>query len=616
VFYRAIRACGLCCFVWLSIGCARRPQAAIQRLAILRFENLTSDPATDWMGRAFAEVITSELFSASDIYAIPSSRLHTLNQAMGVRPISAPGISAEAPLAMAAGASRVGYGEYAIVGGRLRVRLTIEDPRTRRIEQGPIEAATGASDLVGAATAVARQISQQARPYETTNPAALEAFARAEEAPDADAVGRYAEQAVAAEPNFGMAYVILAELKAKHQDRAGMADVLSAAMRRGDAIPQSPRIRLEILAATLRGDHAGLERALSALVRFAPSDPAAWRAFADAAAGRRQYSLGAQAYERALAIEPEDATTWNQLGYTAAYAGSMETAMGALRRYRTLRPLDPNAVDSMGDVSLLGGRLKEAEGFYLEAYKKNPAFLGGGDLYKAAVARLMTGDVAGADSIAKQDALGSTGEWLWVSGHRHEAYAKLAAEAAGLGDREFQSRAYADLAMWALFLNDRDSAGRMAQKTAPVATPATAAAIAVARFATLPPAEPPELAARADRMFPNAPAIQELALAYAFLVNRQFQAAIPLLQKLEARSVANGDRATAIELAWALIETGNFKDAAPLLRWNPVPGSGSSPFLALYFPRLYQLRAMVAEREGRMDEARENRRIYAALGGE
>ena len=69
----------------LAVSGGREP--GIQRLAILRFENLTPDPATDWMGRAFSEVITAELAGATDVYAIPSARLHTLNQTMGARPV-------------------------------------------------------------------------------------------------------------------------------------------------------------------------------------------------------------------------------------------------------------------------------------------------------------------------------------------------------------------------------------------------------------------------------------------------------------------------------------------------------------------------------------------------
>ena len=35
--------------------------------------------------------------------------------------------------------------------------------------------------------------------------------------------------------------------------------------------------------------------------------------------------------------------------------------MNALRRYQAMRPLDPNPLDSMGDVNLMTGHLQEAE---------------------------------------------------------------------------------------------------------------------------------------------------------------------------------------------------------------------------------------------------------------
>lgn len=217
----------------LLTSCARRQPEPIQRLAVLRFENLTPDPSTDWIGRALAEVITAELSGNTTVYAIPAPRLHALDQTMGARPIAAPGISAEAALAHASGASRIGYGEYSIVGGRLRARLTVEDPQMRGVAQGPIEVAVEPGDTIGAATALARQISGDAKAYETSSAAALEAYARGMEASDLAATRRYAEQAIAADPNFGSAYVMAAESALKQQDPAAVTATLAAARRGG-----------------------------------------------------------------------------------------------------------------------------------------------------------------------------------------------------------------------------------------------------------------------------------------------------------------------------------------------------------------------------------------------
>lgn len=602
--------------VLLLGSCARRQPAEIQRLAVLRFENLSADPSSDWMGRALADVIAAELAGSSSLYAMPSSRLHALDPTMGSRPIAAPGVSAEASLAQAAGATRIGYGEYTVAGGRLRARLTIQDAKTGSVARGPLEAAAAAADPIAAATALAKQISSDAQPYSTGSAAAVEAYARGLEAPDAGAVRRYCEQAIAADTDFGPAHVLLVETALRQHDRSGAMAALQAAMDRGTRLPQPARLRLDVVAAGLRGDAAARDRALGALTQSAPLDPVVWRAFAEESAGRRDYRRAIAAYTRALSVEPEDAASWNQLGYISAAAGSLDSALSALRRYQALRPGDANPLDSMGDVNLMYGRLKEAEALYLEAHKKNPAFLNGLDLYKAAVARLMTGDVAGASAILGDKA--GVPDWLWLAGRRRDAYAKLAAEAENTPVPERRARAFAQLAIWAVLLDDRDAAARAAEQAQALATPSTAALAALARFVSQPRASAADWNARAERAFANPAllALKEFALANALLLDRRFADALPLLRRIEPRSGSGGDRSAAILLAWALIETGNVQEAAPLLRFNPVPGTDSAAnFVGLYFPRLYQLRALIAERDGKADEARENRRIYAALGG-
>jgi Flp pilus assembly protein TadD len=596
-----------------AASCSRKAPAETERLAILRFENLSPGAAPDWEGRAFSEVITAELTGQTGLYAIPTSRLHQLNASMGARPVAAPGISAEAPLAIAAGANRIGYGDYAVVGGRLRARLTIDNPGTRRRARDPIEVSVERGDVIGAATALAKAISAQAHPYGTSNELALEQYTIATEAPDAAEIAGRAQQAIAADPNFGSPYTLLAEMRAKQQDRTGALQLLQTALTHEASLQPIERVRIAMLDASLRGDSTAMERALGLFVKATPLDPAAWRGAAQFESLHHRYPQAVQAYQRALAIEPEDSTSWNELGYSAAYAGNFDLARAAIGRYRQLRPGDPNPLDTMGDIEFLAGRFADAERLYLEANQKSPQFLGGADIYKAAMAHLMTGDVAGADAVAKKsEALSTSADWLWLSGRRAQAFAKLSAEAPGLASRDTQARAYSQLTIWAMALGDREAAARFSQQAAATATPATGAIVAVARFVALPAASPEEWSSRASQMFPNAPAgsVKDYALAYALLFGGHFAAAVPVLSQLEERTPANGDRSVAVELAWALVESGKAKDAAPLLQLNSVPNFGATAvFVPLYFPRIFQLRAAVGE------NAAENRRIYAALGG-
>lgn len=569
------------------------------------------------MGRAFSEIIASELASAPQTYAISSSRLHSLGQALGPRPIAAPGISAEAPLAVAAGANRVAYGDYRVEGGRVHARMVIEDPQTRRLQVlDPVN--VPGPDVATAATALARQIWPQAPAYAAHNLNAIEAYTRAIEAQDAATSEQSARRAIADDPNFGAPYLLLAEVQAQQHDRAGLITTLEAANARGTGLPQIDRARLETISAGLRGDIAGRQRAMDLLVHLTPNDPGAWRSAGELATEQHQYPQAVQAYEHALTVEPEDVNSWNSLAYAAAFAGNLPTGMAALRRYQTLRPGDPNPLDSMGDVNLMAGRLKEAEEFYLQAAKMAPAFLNGADLYKAAYAHLMTGDVAGADALYREyrGAGPHQAEWLWISGRRKQAYDMLAAQAPGLSSRDAQSAAYAQLAMWSLLLDNGPAAASMAQKAVEKVTPATAGGVALARFLAAPSLSAEAWQARAQQFFPDpgGAAMRDIGLGYAFLLTRQFAAAVPVLRRAYERAGAAPESTAAVNLGWALAETGTSEEAAELLRTNPAPSAGGpNLLLSLWFPQMFRARAVAAEKLGKAQEARANQAIFEKL---
>jgi tetratricopeptide (TPR) repeat protein len=591
----------------LTISCSRTPQSpTIQRLAILRFENLSGDPSLDWIGRALPEIVTSELTRSTSLYAIPSSRLHSLNQALGVRPIAAPGISAEAPLAQTLNATRIGYGYYTVEGGLLQAHLTIEDPRTQHMVQLLTSATSHLPDVISVANSLARGIWPEAQPWPVRNPEALRSYAIALESTDAAAMERDGEAAVAADPDFSRPYLLLAELKARRQDGAGAQSVLQSALGR-PRIDAAGRAEIEAVAAGLGNDAAARERALAEQVRLAPNNAAAWRSLAEIHVARHRFPEAGQDYERALAIEPEDPILWNEAGYAAAWAGNLPAAMSHLRRYQALRPNDANPLDSMGDVNLMLGHLAEAERFYLDAVQKDPGFLNGAGTYKAAMAHLMTGDVAGADAIFRQRFPQPNPEWLWVTGRRNEAYALLERQIEGAVSSPNRSGAYAQLAFWSLWLDNPAAAAAMARKAAETAVPASTSLVALARFLTQPTATADQWSARAAEGFRNS-AARDVALAYALLLDRHFAEAVPVLRRTYETSPPS-DSGLPIELAWALIESGNAKDAAPLLRLNPVPGpNGPSPFLSFYFPRLFELRARLNDAD-----AAANRRVYEAL---
>ena len=237
------------------------------------------------------------------------------------------------------------------------------------------------------------------------------------------------------------------------------------------------------------------------------------------------------------------------------------------------------------------------------------------------MARLMTGDIAGADGLHRKylDARAAAHDPASLSprrngnglcGRRKEAVLGMEASArvAETGPlRDLAARAYAELAIWNAVLGNRDQAAASARKAESLAGPGSAGILRVAGILCRPPT--PGIA-------PGDP-LQSLATACAFLLNRQFQSAADLLGKLYATGVpADGEDGLPILLAWTYLETGPAAEAAPLLRLNPIPSpSGVSALSAFYFPRLYSLRAALAEKQGKREEAAENRRVFHLLSG-
>ena len=170
-----------------------------------------------------------------------------------MRPISAPGISTELTEALAAGANRLGYGEYSVRAGRLTARLTLEDAHTGRMVK-VISASTGANDVLGAATDLARQISARLSPYPTHNPDCLKAYIEALESRNTSDTAADLDRAIAADPDFGPPYRMLAELDAQRGDKSAAQALIDQAKSRGDAIPPVERARIGIEAADLHAD--------------------------------------------------------------------------------------------------------------------------------------------------------------------------------------------------------------------------------------------------------------------------------------------------------------------------------------------------------------------------
>lgn len=523
--------------------------------------------------------------------------------------------------AVAAGADAIVTGYYVVRGGTVQLHGFIETPPARQVRPA-VDASFSRQALVDAATAIARSVSTgRLRAFPSTSEAALAAWSEAGELRDPRQVPALLERAIAADPKFIPAWVALLRLKSAAGDRAAVEELAARARQaQPDAASEA---EIGYLAALASGDAASIEQAVTAVIEHAGGAAGTLLEYGLLAYRNHYFAAAARLYRQAVRLDPKNFTIRNQLVYAEAFAGNHAAAEQALAAWAAADPSNPNVDDSAGDIQFYFGRFEAAEKAYLRAGAKNASFMGGAPLLKAAWARLMIGDVAGADAILDRYlALRKTArdpraglvkaQWLYLSGRRRQA--RDAMEAL-YGEPAAAADAHAQASLWALDAGAVAEARDQARQAfADARNNASARLVAaLATFLCQPPATAATWQERAGKAFPGprSAGVRQAALVYALLLERQWREAVPELRALLRTQDPVASGAEAVLLAAALIESGATAQAAPLLERFPIPpGDGISVFAWMYFPRLFELRAKAFPDT---EEGRRSLEIYRRL---
>jgi tetratricopeptide (TPR) repeat protein len=590
---------GTLAVIGLAVSCSRET-TQVQTVAILPFENLAAAPELDWLSRGLAEALRLQLSGAPRIDAV-------LVQAR--RDVAS------------AGATQMIEGYFSVRGGRLEVHAVVEDAaRVRTVKTAEANGAASGNALL-LARSLAQAIEPGARPLPTNNVEAFRAYVAGLEASDPAEADRDLERAVAADPDFGAAYVAWVQTLVRRGDRARATQVLAGARGRFQNLE---RVQLDVVAAALSGDPAAERRALMALHQAEPADAAVLRRLGDLDAAAHSYRSAASFYEQASARQPNDVALLNQLGYLRAWAGNLNGAVEALSRYRDLRPREANPLDSLGDVYYYFGRFREAAEAYRRAGAADASFLGGGEPYKRAWALLIEGDTAAATQSFERflelrrkagDPMTEfrAAQWEYLTGRRKQGIMRLEQAAANSAPAA-SAFAYSQLAIWALDAGDRQRASEYAARA-----PGTAPFAALSRLLAEPVAPAAEWRARAERTFPGPAqgAVRRIALAYALIFSNDFAAAVAPLEEVFAAVQPSAPEWPAIPLAWALMEAGKFERVPELLSKNQAPDPTSEHLLlSLDFPRVLYLRGVLAQRRGQTQEAKADYSLFLKYAGD
>ena len=273
--------------------------------------------------------------------------------------------------------------------------------------------------VLEAAASLAGQLNSTPKPYTSNNPEAIK-----------ELFSGHPDAALSLDPAYGAAH--LARIEALM--RVGRKDELPVALAAAKPANFSvvERARLEALVADTPEERT---KALLGLARATRFDLQIWRTAGEAALVSKDHATAIEAFQKALTFDPANVILWNTLAYAQAFTGDVESARTSLAEYRRLQPKEANAIDSLGEVYYINGRFQEAEKSFLEAFELNSALLGGGDMYRAALSRFLSGDRMKAEEYFRRyiefrrkhnDALVPLREavWLYATGRQEAARQK------------------------------------------------------------------------------------------------------------------------------------------------------------------------------------------------
>jgi tetratricopeptide (TPR) repeat protein/predicted Ser/Thr protein kinase len=324
---------------------------------IADFENLTGDATFD---RPLQAALALGIEQSQHVNVIPPGRVREALQRMQRMNAERLDVDLASEMAIREGARAVIAASVSQVGGRYVLTARIIDPSARAAVRSESAHARDRSELLPALDVLGQRIrrrlgeslsalEKQSRPLPQATTASLEALnvfveARRLDGSDRDQQIRLLQQAVEVDPDFALAHADL-----------GLALYLRNRRAEGDA---------------------HFVRALSLLDRLTTREQLWIRAIADDSRGDREQAV--THYQAYLTQYPDDAAAWFRLGWTLmAGLSRFEPAADAFSRALAINPADASAQVNLATCYAGLRRERDAVAAYEKAFESRPGLLTG-----------------------------------------------------------------------------------------------------------------------------------------------------------------------------------------------------------------------------------------------
>jgi superkiller protein 3 len=183
---------------------------------------------------------------------------------------------------------------------------------------------------------------------------------------------QFLEQAVAKDPNFAAAYLLLAFAQSTTN---GFYAQIDKAVSLADKVSEGERFWILGQDAGAKGQPMKQREYYQKLVSAYPNDERAHGQLGMNYFAQQEWDKTIQENQKAIQIAPNFTTPYNQLGYAYKAQGNYDEAEKAFKKYIELIPNDPNPYDSYAELLMKMGRFDESIAYYKKALEQNPNFV-------------------------------------------------------------------------------------------------------------------------------------------------------------------------------------------------------------------------------------------------
>ncbi|TFG62798.1 MAG: hypothetical protein E4H28_07225 [Gemmatimonadales bacterium] len=342
-------------------------------VAVMPFRSRLTDPDLEWLSTGVSELVTIGLAGLSTIRVVSGQRLFDLLRQEGREDVT------EIPEYFATRLTRKAGARFMIDGSVLGSRDDlVMTADLVNVETGDVEASSRvrgtdvfalvdriAADLSGQIAGEAIEATEMTpvASFTTRDPEAYREYLLAVQAErrfhPGEAVERL-QRAVEIDSTFALAYIRLSGIAFDNSQISLGVEALEKARIYRDEAPERDRLYLDaILANLIDGNDDESRRLLTDLVERYPDDKQARASLPGYYSGQSEER--GRLLQEVILLDPLDGNAHNELAYFRAREGNFEAAVSLIQRYIEL---EPNPLDSRGEILMIAGRQEEArEGF-------------------------------------------------------------------------------------------------------------------------------------------------------------------------------------------------------------------------------------------------------------